>query len=125
MSKWPKLHSEPFNSAAAGLGSQNVGFLLPYLGVGDQSTLNILIAETKAEILGPSSRYVKSGSAIRLSCRVYLGPDGPDDDYRSNAVMHWFHGQGGGGGRNSVSELHSGLRRSRHYKHRYRRLAVP
>ena len=53
-----------------------------------------LISDTKAEILGPPSRYVKSGSSIRLSCRVYFGPDGPDDDYRRSAVMHWFHGQG-------------------------------
>ena len=44
--------------------------------------------------MGPPSRYVKSGSPIRLSCRVYFGPGGPDDDYRRNAVMHWFHGQG-------------------------------
>ncbi len=50
------------------------------------------IAETTAEIL-PSSRYVRSGGSLRLSCRVYLGEGGPDDDYRRGAVVHWFHGQ--------------------------------
>jgi hypothetical protein len=26
-----------------------------------------------------------------LSCRVFLGAEGPDDDYKKNAVVHWFH----------------------------------
>ncbi len=51
-------------------------------------------AETRAEIPGPRARYVKSGSSLRLSCRIFLGPDGPDEDYRSRAVLHWFQGQG-------------------------------
>ena len=30
---------------------------------------------------------------MKLSCRVYLGPQGPDKDYAKQAVIHWFHEQ--------------------------------
>ena len=52
----------------------------------------ILFAETRAKIRGPSE-YIHSGSTLKLSCRVYLGPQGPDQDYASQAVIHWFHEQ--------------------------------
>lgn len=48
--------------------------------------------ETKAKLSGPSE-YIHSGSTLKLSCRVYLGPRGPDADYARNAVIHWFHEQ--------------------------------
>ena len=51
-----------------------------------------LFAETRAKIRGPSE-YIHSGSTLKLSCRVYLGPQGPDQDYASQAVIHWFHEQ--------------------------------
>lgn len=38
-------------------------------------------------------KYVKVGSSLRLTCRVYLGPQGPDQDYRETAVVHWFQDQ--------------------------------
>ncbi len=75
------------------------------------------LSETTAEIL-PSSRYVKAGGSIRLSCRVYLGERGPDAEYRESAVVHWFHGQrlldpavdgGGAGGRRSGSRSARGM----------------
>ena len=53
----------------------------------------IFIAETKAKIPGPDTIYIKSGSTLKLSCKVYLGPRGPDQDYRQHAVVHWFHEQ--------------------------------
>ena len=49
-------------------------------------------AETKAQIRGPSE-YIHSSSTLKLSCRVYLGPRGPDEDYARTAVIHWFHEQ--------------------------------
>ena len=33
------------------------------------------------------------GGTLRLSCRVYLGHQGPDDVYAKTAVIHWFHDQ--------------------------------
>ena len=61
-----------------------------------QNKLNISsqifsISETRAEISGPSNKFLKAGSTLQLSCRVFLGPEGPDEDYKKNAVVHWFH----------------------------------
>ena len=54
----------------------------------------LFVAETKAHILGKSSnRLIRSGSTLKLSCRVYLGRKGPDAHYRDTAVIHWFHDQ--------------------------------
>ena len=50
-------------------------------------------AETKAQIPGKIDRVVKVGSTLRLTCKVYLGRDGPDEDYKKTAVVHWFHDQ--------------------------------
>jgi len=52
-----------------------------------------LLSETKAEILHNSHRRVRSGGTLRLTCRVYLGRNGPDEEYKRSAVVHWFHGQ--------------------------------
>ncbi|TRY70331.1 hypothetical protein TCAL_09632, partial [Tigriopus californicus] len=56
-------------------------------------TIQLDIMETTAEIMGPTEKYVKVGSSLRLTCRVYLGPQGPDQDYRETAVVHWFQDQ--------------------------------
>ena len=36
---------------------------------------------------------IRAGSTLKLSCKVYLGPKGPDAHYRETAVVHWFHDQ--------------------------------
>ena len=50
----------------------------------------MLVAETKARIAGKLDRVVKVGSTLRLTCRVFLGRSGPDEDYKQTAVVHWF-----------------------------------
>jgi hypothetical protein len=30
---------------------------------------------------------------LKLSCKIYLGPGGPDPEYIRIAVVHWFHEQ--------------------------------
>ena len=52
---------------------------------------NIIFAETQAEIDGEVDHFVKVGSTLRLTCRVYLGDAGPDAFYAKHAVIHWFH----------------------------------
>ena len=49
--------------------------------------------ETRAVIDGEVDHYVKVGSTLHLTCRVYLGTAGPDDFYAKTAVIHWFHDQ--------------------------------
>ena len=49
--------------------------------------------ETQAKIDGDVDHFVKVGGTLRLSCRVYLGHQGPDDVYAKTAVIHWFHDQ--------------------------------
>jgi len=39
--------------------------------------LKLLFSETKAEIVEPENKYIKTGSTLKLTCRVYLGADGP------------------------------------------------
>lgn len=40
-----------------------------------------------------STRKIKAGSTLKLTCRVFLGPQGPDQEFKDNAVVHWFHDQ--------------------------------
>ena len=54
--------------------------------------LSTFFSETRAQIRGPSE-YIHSGSTLKLACRVYLGPQGPDEHYARTAVIHWFHEQ--------------------------------
>ena len=49
--------------------------------------------ETQAEIEGENDHFIKVGSTLRLTCKVYLGDAGPDDLYAKTAVIHWFHDQ--------------------------------
>ena len=55
--------------------------------------VSVCLSETIAEIIPPTSKYVKAGSSLRLACRVYLGEEGPDEAYKSTAVVHWFQDQ--------------------------------
>lgn len=61
--------------------------------VKESVTVDLQIMETRAEIKGPLSKYVKAGSSVKLDCRVFLGDTGPDEDYKRSAVIHWFHEQ--------------------------------
>ena len=53
----------------------------------------MIVTETQAKIDGDVDHFVKVGGTLRLSCRVYLGHQGPDDVYAKTAVIHWFHDQ--------------------------------
>ncbi|XP_023335299.1 protein turtle homolog A [Eurytemora carolleeae] len=56
-------------------------------------TVNLVVQETRAEVTGPKELYLKAGSALRLVCRVNLGPSGPDQHFRDTGVLHWFQDQ--------------------------------
>ena len=55
-----------------------------------QSSVVLSVEDTVAVIAGPKHRYIPAGEELELLCQVDLGPDGPDDQYRETAVLHWL-----------------------------------
>ena len=55
-----------------------------------QSSVVLFVEDTVAVIAGPKHRYIPAGEELELLCQVDLGPDGPDDQYRETAVLHWL-----------------------------------
>ncbi len=92
--KSPHQNSEEVNFVAA--SAQQPRFfsgILEEKMLSDHIFFLLCIAETRAKIQGPGTIYIKGGSTLKLSCKVYLGQNGPDSDYRQHAVVHWFHEQ--------------------------------
>ena len=57
--------------------------------------------------------FLKAGSQLRLHCSVDLGDQGPDQNFLSSAVLHWFLGQrliDPGAGRERGVTTHTRLR---------------